>query len=78
MIKMKCFIDTCDNDADYLIEGNEPFFYEPLLYIKKLLFGDKSPICKKCVPYICWDYKLYELNGEEIKRCSPISEYGSD
>lgn len=62
---MKCFIKTCDRDADYLIESNTPSALVGI--IKYFLHSNKHPICKECLCYICWDFDLYNLNGEFIK-----------
>lgn len=58
---MKCFINTCNNDADYLIQSKA--------YFNHIVGKDnKRPICAKCVPFICWNFKLYTLDNHICKR----------
>lgn len=62
---MKCFIKTCNRDADYLIESNT---LSLVGIIKYFLHRNKHPICKECLRYICWDYNLYNLSsGIKVK-----------
>lgn len=63
-LNMKCFIKTCGNDADYLIESNTP--YTLFGIIKYYLHMNKRPICNDCLPYISWDFNLYTLNNKSI------------
>jgi len=68
---MKCFINTCNNDANYLIQSHTPI--DLFKFVKNYLYGidNKSPICSKCLNYICWDYKLYSLDGKRISDAVP-------
>lgn len=66
---MKCFIKTCNRDADYLIESNTPSILVGIIkyFLHRNKHPIKYPICKECLRYICWDFDLYNLNGEFIK-----------
>ena len=62
---LKCYM--CNNNADYLIESDEKYdIVDKIIRFFTRKHSKKRPICAKHIPYICWTFKLYTLNGELI------------